>query len=290
MSEPQSREHAAPIQTTPRIADVCRLPPAATREAWLKAGHWREETLLDGFLKSVREHPRRAALVCYRKGVDRPETVTYGQLGAMVDRMALALIELGVQRDDVVSIQLPNGWQFAVAAFAASRAGAVVNPLVNIFRRRELEFMLKRAGSKVLIVPKTFRDFDHAALGMELKELVPSLQHVIVSCDDPAQAPQGALSLERDLIGHAWDRVPGRDALLAARRRSSDEVTSLIYTSGTTGEPKGTLHTAATLWSASRGVFHGPGLNDDDVGFMASPMGHLTGFLWGLLHPMSIGM
>ncbi|HSW24271.1 MAG TPA: AMP-binding protein, partial [Burkholderiaceae bacterium] len=32
------------------------------------------------------------------------------------------------------------------------------------------------------------------------------------------------------------------------------------------------------------------GLNDDDVGFMASPMGHLTGFLWGLLHPMSIGM
>ncbi|HSW17618.1 MAG TPA: AMP-binding protein, partial [Ramlibacter sp.] len=268
----------------------CRMPPNERQNAWRRSGDWPERTFLDDFFEQVRKDPRRAALVCYRKGLERPETVTYGQLGAMVDRMAMALIDLGVERDDVVSIQLPNGWQFAVAAFAAARAGAVVNPLVTIFRRRELEFMLGRAGSKVLIVADVFRGFQHASLGMELKSALPSLEHVIVSSDLPGAAPAGAMSLERDFLGHAWGRMPGRESTLAARRRGGDEIASLMYTSGTTGEPKGTLHAASTLWSSSRGVFEGLGLGAQDVGFMASPMGHLTGYLWGLLQPLSMGM
>jgi cyclohexanecarboxylate-CoA ligase len=44
---------------------------------------------------------------------------------------------------------------------AAFRIGAVVNPLMPIFRERELSYLLEFAGSKPLVVPKTFRGFDH---------------------------------------------------------------------------------------------------------------------------------
>ena len=62
-----------------------------------------------------------------------------------------------------------------------------------------------------------------------------------------------------------------------------------MYTSGTTGEPKGTLHTCNTMWSNGRPLFRELGIGVDDVCFMASTMGHLTGFLWGMLFPLSLG-
>jgi cyclohexanecarboxylate-CoA ligase len=72
---------------------------------------------------------------------------------------------LGVVRNDIVACQLPNWWQFTVVYLACSRIGAVMNPLMHIFRERELSFMLKHGEAKVLIVPKVFRGFDYEADG-----------------------------------------------------------------------------------------------------------------------------
>jgi cyclohexanecarboxylate-CoA ligase len=162
--------------------------------------------------------------------------------------------------------------------------------LVYIYRRHELQFMLTRARTKVLVVPDSFRGFDHAGLAMELWRDLADLEHVIVATDALDMVHAGARNFERNFLGHEWDLVPDRSQILAARRRGSDEVASLMYTSGTTGEPKGTLHTYNTLWSAGRGMFVNMGLGEGDVGLMASPMGHLTGYLWGMLQPLSRGM
>lgn len=258
----------------------------ADADAFREAGFWRDRTMLDDFLDRAAEHPHKAAIVSYRSGSKVPVTMTYGQLAVAVERIAHGLLELGVERDDVVSIQLPNGWEFAAVTLAAMRVGAVVNPLVAIFRRRELEFMLDRARSKVLFVPEVFRGFSHAGLAAELVEAVPSLRHAAVVGGTGAPPP-GLLRfedhfLERDLPA---DRTP-----LTPLHRGPDEIVSLMYTSGTTGEPKGTLHTSNTLWSAGNPLFHSLRLTADDVAFMASTMGHLTGFLWGMLQPLSRGM
>jgi cyclohexanecarboxylate-CoA ligase len=62
----------------------------------------------------------------------------------MADRIAVGLSRLGVVRNDVVALQLPNWWQFTLTYLACSRLGAVLNPLMHIFfRERELSFMLK---------------------------------------------------------------------------------------------------------------------------------------------------
>ena len=82
--------------------------------------------------------------------------------------------------NDVVSMQLPNWWQFTLTYLACSRIGAVLNPLMHIFRERELSFMLKHGASKVVIVPKQFRGFDYEQMIAGLKPSLPDLQHVIV--------------------------------------------------------------------------------------------------------------
>ncbi|MEU7818018.1 AMP-binding protein [Pseudonocardia sp. NPDC049154] len=276
-----------PDTVAPRAASVLadsRRPHDPTdTQAYRTAGYWRDRTMLDDFLDHAAASPHKAAIVTYRDGSRVPDTMTYGQLATVVERIAHGLRALGVQRDEVVSIQLPNGWEFAAITLAAMRVGAVVNPLVAIFRRRELEFMLGRAGSRLLFVPDTFRGFSHAGLASELVEAVPSLEHAVVVGGEP---PAGLLSFERDMLETDRSGAGPLDTL----HRGPDEVVSLMYTSGTTGEPKGTLHTNNTLWSAGNPLFDSLRLTGDDVAFMASTMGHLTGFLWGMLQPLSRGM
>jgi len=59
---------------------------------------------------------------------------TWRELAAIADRVAVGLARLGVAKNDVVSCQLPNWWQFTVMYLACSRIGAVINPLMHIFR------------------------------------------------------------------------------------------------------------------------------------------------------------
>ncbi len=98
----------------------------------------------------------------------------------MADRIAVGLARLGVGRDDVVAAQLPNWWQFTLTYLACSRIGAVMNPLMHIFRERELSFMLKHGEAKVMIAPKTFRGFDFEAMVTGLQPSLPHLKHVVI--------------------------------------------------------------------------------------------------------------
>lgn len=272
------------------LADSQRPISPEERAAHLGSGAWRDRTMVDDILDRIREHPDKPAVVTYREGRSTPERITYGELGRRVDRYASAFIEMGIERDDVISIQLTNCWEFAALAIGAMRAGAVVNPLVTIFRHRELEFMLTRARSKVLIVPDRFRNVDHAALAGELLDDVPTLQHAIAVPREGSPLPEGVSHFATSLDDPRHDALPGLAAELDRRRRGPDDPITIMYTSGTTGEPKGTVHTYNTMWSAARPLFTSLGSTGEDVAFMASTMGHLTGFLWGMMQPLAHGM
>ncbi len=250
-------------------------------------GYWRDRTINDALDDCANAVPDKTALTAVEVESGQVRRFTYRELARTADRIAVGLSRLGVGRNDVVAVQLPNWWQFTLTYLACSRIGAVINPLMHIFRERELSFMLKHGEAKVAIVPKTFRGFDFEQMVASLQPALPALRHVVTvgAVRDGQPAPN---SFEALLSGPAWEDQPDAADILRRHRPHPDDVTQLIYTSGTTGEPKGVMHTANTTMANIAPYAERLGLGADDVVFMASPMAHQTGFMYGLMMPIML--
>ena len=252
-------------------------------EDYRSRGWWGERTLWDDVAGNVARHPDKVAIVGHHAGAPT-EVLSYGHLARYANRFAGALLELGVAPGEVVSFQLPNWWQVAALHLACVRIGAVANPIITILRRREVGFILNRVGARVCIVPDTFRDFEHAAMVAGLRPELPRLEHVFVIGDG---RPPGTESFEAFFCDTRWEeKHPELDAL----HPSADAPAQIMFTSGTTGEPKGVLHTHNTMDTGLRAVSEPLGLGADDVVLMFSPLGHQTGYLYGMCMPLRYGM
>jgi cyclohexanecarboxylate-CoA ligase len=224
------------------------------------------ELVDDALAAGARSHPGRAAVV------DRGRTITYGELDERVARAAGMLGARGVQPGDVVSFQLPNWWEAAVVHHAAIRIGAISNPIVPIYREREVGFILRQARSRVLVIPDAFRRFDFRAMADRLRDGLPDLRDVLVAGTD------------------AFDRALAEaDPVAPAAGRAASDVALLLYTSGTEADPKGVLHSHETLVYECRSIIDLYGLSGEDRVFMPSPVTHITGVLYGLQMPFMLG-
>lgn len=242
------------------------------RAAALRAsGEWADVPFLRYFDEAVAAAPSRVAIIDCRDNAPERQ-FSYGELDQVSRRIAANLVRLGVRRGDVVSFQLPNGWEFVALHLACLRAGAASNPLMPILRQRELSFMLANARSAVVVAPAVFRGFNHAAMLRELRPALPHLRQIAIVGEN------GAESFDQVLL------VPC-DAPLP-EPMGPDEVVQLLYTSGTTGMPKGVMHSSNTLMANARRFIAGLGLNDSDRVFMGSPLAHQTGFLYGMWLPI----
>ena len=260
--------------------DPVLLPPR--RAESIARGWWHGRTVNDELDACAAAAPDKLALSALRAETGELRRFSHRELATLADRVAVGLSRLGVGRDDVVAMQLPNWWQFSVLYLACSRIGAVLNPLMHIFRERELSFMLAHGEAKLLVVPKRFRGFDHEAMARALQPSLPHLRHIVVVDGG------GADDFDTLLTAPAWEQEPDAAHILGAHRPGPDDVTQLIYTSGTTGEPKGVMHTANTLMANIVPYAERLRLDQDDVILMASPMAHQTGFMYGLLMPLML--
>jgi cyclohexanecarboxylate-CoA ligase len=249
------------------------IPTDERVAAYSRPGLW-EDNILDTYLTAAaRATPEQTAVI------DRRGAWTYAQLNGLVDDLASALQALGIGRGDVVSWQLPNWVEAAVVHLATLRVGAISNPIVSIYRHAEVRFILRQAASKAMFVPATFRSFDYAGMLAEIRAELPDLRTVVVVGDDEAG---GDISYDA-LIAQ------GRTRPLAAIEPSANDPALLLYTSGTTAAPKGALHTHNTLDYEIRSVIEFFGLSHNDVVFMPSPVGHITGVVCGILLPVRLG-
>lgn len=260
--------------------DAVLIPPR--RAESVAKGFWHDRTINDDLDACVATCPNKMALTAVQAENGKVTRFTYRELSNMADRVAIGLTKLGVGRNDIVACQLPNWWQFTVTYLACSRIGAVMNPLMHIFRERELSFMLKHGEAKVLIIPQSFRGFDYEKMVGTLKPSLPDLQHVVVVNGT------GSNSFEALLSGPNWEKESQANEVLTQHRPGPDDVTQLIYTSGTTGEPKGVMHTANTTMANIIPYAARLHLDANDVVLMASPMAHQTGFMYGLMMPIML--
>lgn len=258
------------------------LLPARRAESVAK-GFWRDRTINDDLDACLANCPDKIGLTAARSETGETRRFSYREMARLADRIAVGLTRLGVGRNDVVAMQLPNGWRFALLYLACSRIGAVLNPLMPIFREHELAFMLRHGEAKVFVVPKIFRGFDHETMARSLQANLPALRHVVVVDGG------GADDFDALLTKPAWETEPDAEAILTRSRPGPDDVTQLIYTSGTTGEPKGVMHSANTLMANIIPYAERMALGAGDVVLMASPMAHQTGFMYGLMMPVMLG-
>ncbi len=241
-------------------------------------GFWRDETLLHHLARAVARSPDKTAIVACRSDIGTETRLSYAQIDDLSNRLAAALHARGIGRGDVVSFQLPNWWEFSILHLACLKLGAISNPLMVIFRERELRFMLGLAESKILVVPASFRGFDYAGMAVNLREHLPNLAHIFVVGRD------GADGFAR-LLEHPAPNTP----FTPAHGPRPDEVIQLLYTSGTTGEPKGVMHSSNTMLSNLEYFAERLGLGVDDVIHMPSPLAHQLGFMYGIVLPIMLG-
>src|SRR6266702_2834958 len=223
-----------------------QFDPVAHARLMRASGFWIDKSFDEFLQQAVAATPGKLALLADRADRAEPKRLTYAELGDLIARAAAALKRLGVGPRDVISVQLPNWWEFAVIALAAFRVGAVVNPLMPIFREHELSYMLDFAETKLLIVPKLFRGFDHEAMALALQPRLPKLQHIIVVDGE------GASSFDQALLSGSERLGPSPVGEIGAL--PADQMAVLMFTSGTTGSPKGVMHCLNTLMGCCIGL------------------------------------
>ena len=243
-------------------------------------GLWQDLTADDYLDICLKNDPDGVAVTDYSVATGLRQDITWAELDLLGDRAAIGLKKLGVGANDVVTCQLPNGWQFIATFLGCSRIGAVFNPVMHIFRERELSFMLKHGESKVFVVPKLFNKFDHEKMADGLCASLPDLKHIVVL------GGSGENDFDSLLSNPTFDAE--RKTLLRSDRLGPNDVCQLIYTSGTTGEPKGAMHTCNTMYANLKPFAERLAMNSKDVILMFSPMAHQTGFMYGWLLPLML--
>ncbi len=243
----------------------------ATRVA---AGEWRNLTLVDHARQRVAEDANAPLLI------DGGMTFSRRMVFDDARRLAASFQQRGLKPGDVISFQLPNWHEAAVIILAAAMAGLVINPLVPIYRDAEVGFMMRDCRSRMLFVPETFRRYDFPAMVARLRPDLPDLAEVVVVRGEAEGCTRYAELLDGGAGSPQSPPVP----------LDPNAVKMVLYTSGTTGRPKGVLHSSNTIGSELATIGAYWRVEEGDVIIMASPVTHITGFIYGLELPWSAGV
>jgi fatty-acyl-CoA synthase len=203
-------------------------------------------------------HPDREAIVEYGdQGVRR---LTWGELDALINRLAHALVARGVRGGSRVALMLPNGIEYLIAQQALARLGGLAVQIGYRLKPAEIAYILSNAEPTASIVHAEYLDAMRDARKQSGK-------------GGPLLAVGGNGNL-----GEAddWDR-----ALAAAspdvppRTRGGDGGGVIVYTSGTTGKPKGATRSWRKTGFESVGdMIYQVGMRADDRHLVVCPLYH----------------
>src|SRR6202161_4021185 len=162
-------------------------------DQFYSSGVWRETTMPEELDKQADQLPHKLFLS------DATTSYTFSQLRDAARRLAAGLERIGIGRADRVAVQLPNWTEFAVISVALSRLGAIMVPIMPIYRQDDVRFIVETAGIKAAFTPAEFRHFDHARMFGDLPASGTTLQTVIVVRGE--SGPDGALGYGDVLAG-----------------------------------------------------------------------------------------
>jgi cyclohexanecarboxylate-CoA ligase len=189
-------------------------------------------------------------------------TLTFAGYQQAAERAAAGLVGMGVGEGTPVSWELPNWLEAIVLAGALSRLGAIQNPMLHIYRQREVTFMTRQTGARLLVVPPVWRGFDYGAMAEEVAGEVDGLEVLVLDKSlpegDPSTLPPPPAAVEADELPIRWR----------------------YYSSGTTADPKGIQHTDATVAAAARAMADVLEMGPEDRAALVFPFTHIAGAIF----------
>ncbi|MGB8794797.1 MAG: AMP-binding protein [Mycobacterium sp.] len=252
-------------------------------DRFYSAGLWSTDTFHDLLVRRVQANPDKVF------ATDGIRSLTFRELFDAGQRLAVGLHRQGLRRGDTAAVQLPNWVEFLQVLTALSRLGIIMVPIMPIYRRDDVSYVLSNAGVRAVFTPSNFGKFGYLDMYLDLRQEHPELSIVVARPDSTAEnvadTEAGVLTLNE--LEADTDVDSAQQELDAPP--SADDPFVIVYTSGTTSRPKGCVHTFNTYCAGSRALVAPFGYTESDVQFGPSPIAHTTGLVTSVLTPMLTG-
>lgn len=235
------------------------------------------DTMLDLFEATLARTPDAVA-IRYFDGA-----LTFAELDARSDALAVALTRRGFAPGDRVALYTQNNPAFVIGLLAAWKAGGAAVAVNPMNKARELSYLLADSGARALLcLEELYETVARDVVGGDGIRV-----DTVITCsplddqtrDDPrlfartsARTPEGTLSLASVYHDHAGEQP-------APVRGHGDDVAVLTYTSGTTGTPKGAMNTHANMAFNAQTYRDWIGLDASDSVLGVAPLFHITGLI-----------
>lgn len=198
---------------------------------------------------------------------DRGRSLTCRAFADGAERLAAGLVAHGIGPGSKVSWQLPTNFESMMLSAALARLGAVQNPIIPIYREREVGFCVRQTEADLVIVPHELRGFDFEAMVRPIAASVPGCE-VLVFAGEPG-------------AGGEPDGDPAVLPPLPVVPLPPADARWIYYTSGTTSDPKGAMHTDASVIASAMNMVRALELSEADNWPLVFPFTHVGGI--GLL-------
>ena len=233
-----------------------------------------EETIGATLRRVAAAQGDREALVARHQGI----RLSYAELDAASDRLACALLALGVEQGDRIGIWAPNCAEWVLTQFATARIGAVLVNINPAYRTTELRYALAQSGCRALIAARAFKSSDYVAMVDEVRPELPALADVFWLGGAEWDA----------LLARAGEVEAGTLATREAALSPSDPI-NIQYTSGTTGAPKGATLSHRNILNNGYLVGAACGYGPEDRVCIPVPFYHCFGMVMGNLGAVAHG-
>ena len=242
----------------------------ADREKYNLRRWWLGMTWSDLVDKASDIYPDKVALV------DGVISMTYGELRNKVDRLAVALMNLGIKEKDWVLLQFPNWHEYIISFFAMQKIGALTVLLIPRHTQTEINHFASLTRPVAWILPSRYGKIDYQPIIDDVTKENPQITNII-----QVRAEKGSYPTLYELI-EKTELTPENLKALDARRPDPDEVSHIMPTGGSTGLPKASVRTHnsyitnveyhAKVWE----------ITSNDTLMVITPVGHSMAMHWGI--------